>query len=177
MVLRILVAVLVAAGLAACAGDQSVVTTGERQVVLPGMEDVSTPAELIAKVDWSEPESRVLRIRQGEFTPVVMSFRPGVPYVLRIENQDDSVRFFRAADFFKAIAVKSVTPAEAGFPTEEGLVSVKLEPGKTSELAFVPFREGYYSFDDAALGLSFGGGRLALPSMGMFGSNGAIFIE
>ena len=177
MVLRILVAVMMAMGLAACAGGQGMAPTGERQVDLPGMEDVSTPAELIAKVDWSEPENRVLRIRQGEFTPVVMSFRPGVPYVLRIENQDDSVHFFRAANFFRAIAIKSVTPSEAGFPAEAGIVSVELAPGKTSELAFVPYREGYYSFDDAALGLSFGGGRLALPSMGMFGSNGAIFIE
>lgn len=176
MILRLLAAAVLAAGLAACAA-QDVVRTAEREVVLPGKEGTFTPAQAVAEVDWSEPEIRVLRIRQNEFTPVVLSFRPGVAYVLRLENRDDSPHSFRAGEFFEAIAVKSLSPAETELADDAVLVSIKLEPGQTRELAFVPFREGYYSFDDGFLGLPLGGGLLALPSTGMFGSSGAIVID
>jgi uncharacterized cupredoxin-like copper-binding protein len=123
----------------------------------------ATPA---AAVDWSRATIRTLRIRQSEFTPLVFTLRQGSPYVLKLENGDDAAHAFSAPGFFQAIAVHGL----GGQPLEPGmeLSSIELAAGETRELAFVPLRDGRYSFADGW------GGRLL---GGLAGTNGLIVIE
>jgi hypothetical protein len=127
-----------------------------------------TEAAPAAAVDWSLAFTRTLRVRQNEFTPLVLTLRTGQPYILRLENGDDAGRAFSAPDFFEAVAVKSLTPAEPGFEPGAALSAIDLPPGQTRELAFVPVRDGYYSF----------AGGWAVPGLvGLGGGQGLIVIE
>ena len=149
MVLKAWLAVVLAAGLTACAAEDLLPDlTGSKEsgFAVPGHEERLKPAEVIAGADWDAAETRVLTIRQGEFTPAILSFRPRVPYVLRIENRDDTARTLSAGGFFKAIAVKTLSPSEEEIPEGAVLSAIDLEPLQTRELSFVPVEEGYYPF-------------------------------
>ena len=52
-----------------------------------------------------------IRIRHGEFSPMVLTLRQGWPYVLRIRNRDDRARMFAASDFLSKVAVIKTTVA------------------------------------------------------------------
>lgn len=125
-------------------------------------------APAAAAVDWSLAFTRTLRVRQNEFTPLVLTLRTGQPYILRLENGDDAGRAFSAPDFFEAVAVKSLTPAGPGFEPGAALSAIDLPPGQTRELAFVPVRDGYYAFAGGWTGRLLGG---------LAGAQGLIVIE
>jgi len=130
----------------------------------------AAPAEAAAAAaaDWSLAFTRTLRVRQNEFTPLVLTLRTGQPYILRLENGDDASRAFSAPDFFEAVAVKSLSPADSGFEPGAALSAIDLPPGQTRELAFVPVRDGYYAF----------AGGWAVPGLvGLGGAQGLIVIE
>ena len=131
-----------------------------------GVETGETPT--VATVDWSLAVTRTLRFRQNEFAPVVVTLRQGRPYVLKLENADDVAHAFSAPDFFQAIAVQSLVPAEQAVEPGTVLSSIDLPPGQTRELAFVPVRDGYYSFADGWTGRLLGG---------IAGTPGLIIVE
>jgi len=127
---------------------------------------METPA--VAAVDWSRAVTRTLRIRQDEYAPIVITLRQGRPYVLKLENADDAAHAFSAPDFFQAIAVQSLTPTEPAVSPGAALSSIGLPPGQTRELAFVPIKDGHYSFADGWTGRLLGG---------IAGTRGLIVIE
>ncbi len=146
---------LVAGGLAALLGACQPV----------GGVEGAKPASAVAAADWSLTVTRTLRIRQDEYAPLVITLRRDRPYVLKIVNGDDVAHAFSAPDFFQAIAVKSVGPADQ--VVEPGS-SIDLPAGQTRELAFVPLRDGYYSFADGWTGRLLGG---------ILGTRGLIVVE
>lgn len=128
----------------------------------------SKPASAIAEADWSLTVTRTLRIRQDEYAPLVITLRRDRPYVLRIVNGDDRAHVFSAPDFFQAIAVKSLGPAERAVEPGSAPASIDLPPGQTRELVFVPVKDGYYSFADGWTGRLLGG---------ILGTRGLIVVE
>jgi len=150
MIRKFVIAIALTAGLSACVAEDFM-AAWQSGTAAPVKEESPVPPEVVTAADWSRAEIRVLTIRQGEFTPAILSFRSGVPYVLRIENRDDSGRTLSAGEFFEAIAVKSLSPAGEDFPEGTVLSSIDLEPMQTRELAFVPLRDGYYPITGAFL--------------------------
>jgi hypothetical protein len=179
MLSRLIAVVSIAAFLSACAASDVIKSTGVGFSV-PETIGGASVADTIAGADWSRAQTVNLRVRQGDFEPALLNFRNGIPYVLKIENTDDYTYSFKAGEFFETIAVKSLVPVDEGMeavPEGALLVSVKLAPGETRELSFVPLRSGFYYFENGYPGLFYGGLHLAPLSLGTFGFGGAITIE
>ncbi len=128
----------------------------------------SKTAPVVATADWSLTVTRTLRIRQDEYAPLVITLRRDRPYVLKLINGDDAAHVFSAPDFFQAIAVKSLMPADQAIEPGWAPSSIDLPAGQTRELAFVPVRDGYYSFADGWTGRLLGG---------ILGTRGLIVVE
>lgn len=152
--------------LSACAGgmDGPPAVTDEARVATARINAEAA----IAKADWPRALTRTLRIRQGVYHPLVISLRKGIPFILRLENGDDTSRSFRAPSFFQAIAIKSLTPSDREINPTMALDSITVEPRQTLDLAFVPMRDGSFPFTD---------GWTALLLGGTFGNRGVITIN
>lgn len=164
---------MAAIGLAACSVTGDVAVTTEGGFDIPANGGAVNTVSAVADVDWEEAWAKTLRIRQGEFTPSLLVLRAGDPYVLTLENGDDIPHTFVAADFFKAVAVKSVLPAIEEIAAGSKLVSLHLAPGESRKVSFVAVRDGFYYFKKGT-GLAIG--PLRLSPFG-FGVGGAIMIE
>jgi hypothetical protein len=66
-------------------------------------------ARHVAGIDWSAARIVAIRIRQGEYDPIIIRLLQDQAYIFRIVNRDDEVHQFRADEFFTAIAVDRVT--------------------------------------------------------------------
>lgn len=173
---RTVLTLALAALLAACAA-QDVVKTSSGGFD-PAAEGAPAKAqEILAAADWDHPVKVTLLVRQNAFDPAFMLFRKGVPYVMTLTNGDDIEHSFLADDFFASVVVKSLVPAEQEIPPGARLVSIKLDPGESRELSFIPLRTGYYPFKDGWPGIFYNGLHLAPFSLGTFGTGGAIMIK
>ena len=125
-------------------------------------------SEHLQGVDWSTAQKLNLRIRQGDFVPAFLGLFMGRPYVLSIENADDSTHSFRAMEFFTAVAVAGVRVNGGEFEKVQCLDGVTIPPINKTEIRFVAVRDGSYEFEDNSL----------MMSMAMIGSAGGfITIE
>jgi len=118
-------------------------------------------------VNWARVPEVDIRIRNGEFAPMVVRMRQGWPYVLRIRNRDHQTRAFSAADFFRRVAVikASVGGEEQDF-TCFGVIW--LPPRQTAELRLVALTDGYFEYEDTII---------PLPGLLSTSPNGIIIIE
>lgn len=103
--------------------------------------------ERVLEADWSTARVVPLRIRQGEFSPILLNFRVDRPYVLRITNADDKSRVFRASEFFENVALARIDVAGDGGGSA-CVAAVVIGPGQTAEVQFVTVRDGRYLFAD-----------------------------
>lgn len=106
--------------------------------------------ELVAKADWDKARVITMRIRQGEYDPMIISLHIGKAYALRISNGDDVTRSFIANEFFgEAVAFKSVT---ANGLTDTGCIGGLVLPAQASaEIQFVAARDGRYDFSGVTM--------------------------
>lgn len=133
--------------LAGCAADSGVSTFAAADC-----KQISKRAE--AKINWARVPEIELRVRNGEYSPMVMSLKQGRPYVLRIRNRDDETRIFRARDFFVKNAVIAV--GIEGVRVEETCInSVTVPPRQSAEIRMVAVTDGTYEYEDNSLLLSF----------------------
>ncbi len=108
----------------------------------------------INKADWGKTRTISIRIRQDEFEPMVFRLVQNRPYILVINNGDDSLHYFRAWEFFRSIALDQVTSGGQIF-NGNCTAAVAIEPRKKIELRFVAVRDGRYDFEDNPHLLSF----------------------
>lgn len=90
----------------------------------------------VGAVNWDTAWSVNMRIRQGEYRPVVLGFTAERPYVLRIANADDSDRMFRASGFFDSVAVGLVRVA--GIMRQRASVPLPLDHEKQPRSGLLP---------------------------------------
>ncbi len=124
--------------------------------VLPAFFD-GCPAdsrERVEEANWEQARTISIRIRQNEFEPMVFRLVQDRPYVLIIDNKDESLHFFHAQKFFRSIALAKVTSGEQMF-VGGCTAAVAVEPQKSAELRFVAVRDGRYDFEDNPFLLSF----------------------
>ncbi len=107
-------------------------------------------AERVQAADWARVKTITVSAQRDAFDPMIVTLTKGRPYVLRLENGDRTSHFFRAPDFFKAIALESATVGSREL-AEPCPVRVTLEAEETAEFRFVAVRDGHYNFEDAML--------------------------
>lgn len=104
----------------------------------------------LAGVDWAAAQSIDVRIRDGDFDPMVVAFVRDRPYRLRITNGDDGGHYFAAPDFFRTVAVDSVAVNDVA--TQPGCIDrVRIPGGGTAEIRLMALRDGRYDLDDTPL--------------------------
>jgi hypothetical protein len=119
-------------------------------------------------VDWDQAKKINVRIRQGDFRPSYIGMYMNQPYVMSIENADDSRHSFRAMEFFRAIALAGLRVDGGDFDDVQCLDGIGIPAKQTAEIRFVAVRDGTYEFDDNSL----------MISLAMVGSGGGfITIE
>ncbi|MEX2452023.1 MAG: hypothetical protein WD407_14295 [Rhodospirillales bacterium] len=126
---------------------------------------VRYPEKTIGAANWDTARAVNVRIRQGEYRPMVIGLTAERPYVLRIENADDSNRIFRAGEFFNAVAVGLVR-INGETESHTCLSSVTVAPRSTAEIWFVAMRDGRYEFEDQALPYLFSHGASGVIHVG-----------
>jgi len=119
------------------------------------------------KVDWEKVRTVKMRIRQGEYSPMVVNLTQNQPYIMRIENADDDNRVFRASKFFQSVAMAKASIGKETY-LNDCIDAVSLDAGEVAELRFIAVRDGRYDFEDNSL-------LLALSSLG--GASGSISIQ
>ncbi len=118
-------------------------------------------------INWARVPEVEIRIRNGEFSPMVVRLRQGWPYVLKIRNRDHQERTFKAGEFFQRVAMIKATVA--GKDEDLTCLSAVVVPARqTAELKLVAVTDGYYEYEDTLL-----------PIPGLFSTapNGVIIIE
>lgn len=146
--------------LSACAAP-----TGVTSFTVGGCKQISKRAE--AKINWARVPEIELRIRDGEYSPMVTRLQQGRPYVLRIRNRDDSVRVFRSQDFFKSNAVLAIG-VEGVRADDTCVASVSIPSRQSAEIRMVAITDGTFEYED---------NLLLLPFVFSGGAGGAIVIE
>ena len=121
----------------------------------------------IRQVNWTRVPEVNMRVRGGEFEPMIVQLKQGWPYIFRIRNRDDRARSFSASDFFTSQAVVRITIA--GERQDDTCVNkIVVPPRETAELRLVAALDGRYEFEDTVL-----------PVTGLFsqGASGLIIVE
>lgn len=154
------VAMLAVTALAACAGP-----TGVSNFSVAECKQLSKRAE--AKINWARVPERELRIRDGEYSPMVMRLKQGRPYIIRIRNRDDERRVFRAPDFFEKNAVVAI--GIEGVRAETTCIqAVSIQPREAAEIRVVAITDGTFEFED---------NPILLPYVMSTGPSGVIVVE
>lgn len=144
----------VAFGLAACE------TVGIDQTPSGFVEDLKAMMEIedfgqscdpemsrrLVNVPWQFAEVVNIRIRQGEFKPMVITLAQNEPYVFRFTNRDDQDHTFRAREFFQNVAVASVpgmAPDMEALQGQTDSFGMALEPDQD----LTPLEDGQTEFE------------------------------
>ena len=85
-------------------------------------------------------DAQVLTVRlvDDQFVPDKLTFRVGIPYVLRLENRGQEMHEFTAPEFITTIQIANPDVLE------QAGNEVLVEPGKAKELRFVARKPGRY---------------------------------
>ena len=121
----------------------------------------------ISKIDWSEAPHITTVIRAGDFVPMVIRIKQGRPYVLRVRNRDEKVRYFRALDFFRRNAIIAIT-VDGEKAGRTCVHAIYVPPRKSAEIRFVSIEDGHYEFEDNSS---------IIPMVMSAGPSGVIIIE
>lgn len=153
-------AAIAVTALAGCAAD-----SGVSNFAAADCKQISKRAE--AKINWARVPEIELRVRNGEFSPMVTHLKQGRPYVIRIRNRDDEMRVFRARDFFVKNAVIAV--GVEGVRAENTCINAISIPARQSaEVRMVAVTDGTFEFED---------NQLLVPLVFSGGPGGAIIVE
>jgi hypothetical protein len=112
-------------------------------------ECAETRERVLDGVDFSDAKVIDVRIRNEEFTPMIVELTRNRPYILRVSNRDDEARRFAAPDFLKDTAISAV--ALDNELLEEPCRSVfKLDRKQTLEIQLYTLDDGHYEFYDSS---------------------------
>jgi hypothetical protein len=150
----IVVTLVVAAG---CGTDESTLEFASKFPLLQGMIPAcSTDAKKhLKRVKWKDARTIDVRIRQGEFSPMIIGLTKDKPYILRIQNADDKSRNFKAGEFFRSVALSRVA-INGKAKRLDCITGVTVKPHQVAELELVAIRDGRYEFEDNFLSFFYG---------------------
>lgn len=109
----------------------------------------------VKRINWTQVPEVDLRIRHGEFSPMVVRLRQGWPYVFRIRNRDDRGHAFKAYNFFANVAV--IQTSIGGLKEDTTCYgALWIPPRQTAEIRMVAVVDGRYEYENLVLSLLFG---------------------
>lgn len=107
--------------------------------------------DIVENANWANALPMRVRIVDDNWRPMVMYLEKDRPYILTVENVDDSSHSLWAPRLLKeGIALESVQIGDKA-PAKGCVNGVRLEPRSEVVLRFVPVWEGRYEIDDSAL--------------------------
>ena len=178
-ILNILVA-LMAFGLGACESVPSLTQLMSQLPGLPGLKalpnfhlfDEQSCAKVddkdVTRVNWTRVPEINMRVRSGEFEPMIIQMKQGWPYVFRIRNRDDKPRTFTSREFFTNMAMIRIT-IDGKRQGKTCVPKITIPAKKTAEMRLVAAVDGRFEFED-----------IPLPIKGLFlseGASGVIIVE
>ena len=109
----------------------------------------SDASEQVEKANWDKMRQIGIRIRQGQYDPMILTMQQGKTYKLSISNGDWWPRGISSWDFLSdAVAVRRVSTG--GEDHESTCIRSVWIPGEgEAEIEFVAIRDGRYDFKDA----------------------------
>jgi len=107
---------------------------------------VMKPQEIVDAVDWDQALVFQIDIRQNEFRPMIVHLFQGEPYIMVVENRDDTAHLFAAPEFFRTTAIRKIVTEKEEIKGVN-LIALNLKPGEIKEVHFVPVRDGWYDFE------------------------------
>ncbi len=118
-------------------------------------------------INWTKVPVVNVRIRQNEYSPMIIRLRQGWPYLIRIRNRDDYGHVFQADTFFsRAVVIKTTIAGKVKEETCYGAIYIPAQ--KTAELKIVAVVDGYYDYTDSYSSIS---------SAFAMGRDGVIIVE
>jgi|GEM_PF-4636846 len=158
---RSLLTVAAAAGIAACATENAAYDLVQYSRI-DGQCFADAPKRLDG-VNWTRAKVVNVEIKDGQFSGYGIDLKLGQPTILRLVNKDDTQRTFGAEDFLRAVALEQAS-GSFGTLTRPCIVGFGIGAGRTAELRLVPVKEGWYYPEDSLFWyfgprevLSFGG--------------------
>lgn len=145
-IVRSLLTVAVAAGLAACVAGGVGYDVLENTNITGHCQGESP--KVLNGINWSKAKAVNFDIRGGQFATAGVDLKVGQPTILRLANKDDTQHSFSAADFMHAVALEQVSTGSATL-TRPCLVGFGIDAGKTAELRLVPMKAGSYYPEDS----------------------------
>jgi len=169
-VAKVFGAAVLAVGLGACESVREFTNTygiGDWGILID--ENVCSEAtdRVLAGIDFSEAKVIDIRVRNEEFTPMIIELTQNRPYILRISNRDNEERLFAAKEFLRNSAVSAVA-IDNELLAEPCRSIYKLRDKQTLEIQLFTLNDGHYEFHDSSNILPF-----AVPT----GAAGIINVE
>ncbi|MDD9877388.1 MAG: hypothetical protein OXR84_08110 [Magnetovibrio sp.] len=128
---------------------------------------VSVDSDDVKRVNWTRVPEVNMRIRTGEFEPMIVQLKQGWPYVFRIRNRDDRNRVFAAREFFSNMAMIRIT-VDGKRQDYTCVERVKIPAKKTAEFRMVAAVDGRFEFEDTPM---------PIPGFFSEGASGVIIVE
>lgn len=110
----------------------------------PPVAFVKDPSPWVETAEWGKIQKVRVAMSEYRFSPQVLSFEEGQPYVLEVANEGREKHDFSAEKFFRAVALRSVHFPGAGALAAPAFTTMAIEPGGTVQLVFVAVRPGTY---------------------------------
>lgn len=146
----------VCVGLSACTSVRESIESfsdsfdfGDWGMAFDTLQCVETRDRVLSGVDFSDAKVIDIRVRNEEYTPMIIELTQNRPYIIRIANRDDETRRFAAPSFLRDTAISAV--AVDNELLEEPCRSVfKLERKQTLEIQLFTLNDGHYEFYDSS---------------------------
>jgi len=102
------------------------------------------------KADWATATTVEETIKDEVYQSGLLNLQVGKPYIVRVINEDDKTRTFRAPDLFASSSVLKVIH-EGKEIIAPCLEAVAVGPKSASEIHLVPLEVGYYDYHETIL--------------------------
>jgi hypothetical protein len=102
------------------------------------------------KADWQNPDVVEETVKDRVYQAGLISLWHNKPVIIRITNDDEGVRSFRAPLFLQDVAILKAVYGGKSLETP-CMEAFSLAPGTTAELYVVPVKKGSYEYHETAL--------------------------
>ncbi len=136
-VIRSVFCAVLALALAACATEKDLLLSFFLKKCVAEAGKKQSP------VNWNLAKVLNIVIRDGVYDPDETHMKVGEPTILRISNNDDTLRYYFTDEFFDSVALAQVSIG--GTVYDRPCISgVSIGAGKEAELRLVPLKSGIY---------------------------------
>ncbi len=125
----------------------------------------TTDNSAAAKADWNNATVVEETVSNSRYESGLMTLWHEKPYIIRVTNNDDGDRSFRAPQFFRDVAIlKGVYNSKS--VDAPCINAVNLAPGAVAELHVVPLKKGDYDYHETGLWVPFAGEIFSTSDVG-----------